>query len=101
MALERLTWERRELTQGEQERIVELADLEERRAKMHEHLGQLPAGLREAIELRVIGERSYHHVAEALDISEQAARARVSRGLRALAQALHDDEDFEDRPTHG
>lgn len=100
-AVERLALERRELTQSEQERIVELADLNGRRAKAHEHLDQLPAGLREAIQLRVIGECSYQHVAEVLNISEEAARARVSRGLRALAEALQDDEDFEDAPTHG
>jgi predicted DNA-binding protein (UPF0251 family) len=43
---------------------------------------------RDALRLRVVEERSYAEVALLLGVSEQAARARVSRGLRALAGAL-------------
>jgi RNA polymerase sigma-70 factor (ECF subfamily) len=85
-AVERLAVERRRLTEAEQERIGELADLDGRRPKVREHLDELPVRVREAIELRVVGERSYREVAEALHISEEAARARVSRGLRDLAR---------------
>jgi RNA polymerase sigma-70 factor (ECF subfamily) len=43
---------------------------------------------RRAMELRVVEGRSYQEVARALDCSEQAARARVSRGLRRLTKLL-------------
>ena len=43
---------------------------------------------REAIQLRVVDERGYGAVSEVLEISEPAARARVSRGLRALRRAI-------------
>jgi RNA polymerase sigma-70 factor (ECF subfamily) len=43
---------------------------------------------REALRLRVVLELDYASVAERLGISQQAARARVSRGLRALASSL-------------
>ena len=42
---------------------------------------------REAIQLRMVDERGYGAVSEVLEISEPAARARVSRGLRALRRA--------------
>src|SRR4051794_6161331 len=53
-------------------------------------LQTLPPEQRIAVELRVVGERSYAEVAAALAISEPTARARVSRGLRALARELSD-----------
>jgi DNA-directed RNA polymerase specialized sigma24 family protein len=56
--------------------------------------------VREAIQLRVVGERSYRQVADALNISEEAARTRVSRGLRDLAQALQDDDEFQEASSH-
>ena len=40
------------------------------------------------MRLRVVDELGYPAIATRLGISEQAARARVSRGLRALAGAL-------------
>jgi RNA polymerase sigma-70 factor (ECF subfamily) len=48
----------------------------------------LSTDLRDAIALRVLDERPYPDVAHRLGISEQAARTRVSRGLRQLADAL-------------
>jgi RNA polymerase sigma-70 factor (ECF subfamily) len=42
------------------------------------------------VRLRVVDELPYPDVAARLGISEQAARARVSRALRALAGALDD-----------
>lgn len=45
---------------------------------------------REALELKVCDELSYPEVAERLGISQQTARARVSRGLRALALRIED-----------
>ncbi|HEX4108534.1 MAG TPA: RNA polymerase sigma factor [Solirubrobacteraceae bacterium] len=51
-------------------------------------LAGLSAPVREAVRLRVIDELDYPDVAGRLGISEPAARARVSRGLLALAGAL-------------
>ena len=45
----------------------------------------LPAGEREALQLRVIDELTYEEVAKQLDIRPTAARLRVSRALRRLA----------------
>jgi len=68
--------------------IEEAARLEELRATLAAELGRLSGGQREALRLRVIEERPYAEVAAALGVSEQTARARVSRGLRALGRAL-------------
>jgi RNA polymerase sigma factor (sigma-70 family) len=68
--------------------IEERAGLAELRASVRAELERLSAEQRQALRLRVVEERSYEEVALALGISEQAARARVSRGLRALARAL-------------
>jgi RNA polymerase sigma-70 factor (ECF subfamily) len=43
---------------------------------------------RRAVELRVVEELPYDDVAAALEIHPEAARTRVSRGLRALALRL-------------
>jgi len=91
-ALARLGVERRELTEPEYERIVELGGLAEARGRVAARLAQLSDENREALRLRVVEERSYEEVAAALKISEQTARARVSRALRALAGELEGEE---------
>lgn len=68
--------------------IEERAGLSELRAALGVELAHLSAEQREALRLRVVEDRSYEEVARVLGVSEQAARARVSRGLRALAGAL-------------
>jgi len=68
--------------------IEDAAELGELRVLLHAQLERLSADQREALQLRVIDERPYDEVAGELGISEQAARARVSRGLRALGRAL-------------
>ena len=68
--------------------IEQRAGLADLRASVRAELQRLSAEQREALRLRVVEERSYEEVATELGISEQAARARVSRGLRALAQSL-------------
>jgi RNA polymerase sigma-70 factor (ECF subfamily) len=68
--------------------IEEAAELAELRASLGAHLDRLGSDQREALRLRVIDERPYAEVAAALEISEETARARVSRGLRALGRAL-------------
>jgi RNA polymerase sigma factor (sigma-70 family) len=68
--------------------IEERAGLDELRAALGVELARLSLEQREALRLRVVEDRSYAEVALVLGISEQAARARVSRGLRTLAGAL-------------
>jgi RNA polymerase sigma-70 factor (ECF subfamily) len=87
-ALRRLPVERAVLDAAEIERIEELAALSDLRAQMAGGLAELPADCRDAVRLRVIDELDYPAVAERLGISEPAARARVSRGLRRIASSL-------------
>jgi RNA polymerase sigma factor (sigma-70 family) len=68
--------------------IEERAGLAQLRAALSGELARLSAEQRQALELRVVQERPYAEVARDLGISELAARARVSRGLRALGRAL-------------
>lgn len=51
-------------------------------------LAELPDGQRRAIELRVLADQAYDEVARRLDISPQAARVRVHRGLAAIRTRL-------------
>jgi RNA polymerase sigma-70 factor (ECF subfamily) len=76
------------LSDAELERVVELADTAGLRADISASLGRLSPGLRDAVRLRVVEERSYPEVAATLGISEQTARARVSRALRSLSRTL-------------
>jgi RNA polymerase sigma factor (sigma-70 family) len=87
-ALGRLGLERPQLVEGEYARIEELAGLDAMRGTLAEHLDRLAPAQRSALELRVVQELPYPDVAHRLGISEQAARARVSRALRALGAAL-------------
>ena len=48
----------------------------------------LPAEQRRALELRVVQQLDYEEVAGALGCSQNAARLRVSRALRALGVKL-------------
>ena len=84
-AMRRLGVERRGLTDPEYERIEELSVTAELRESVRQRMEQLAPGQREAVRLRVIEERSYAEVGARLGISEENARARVSRALRALA----------------
>jgi RNA polymerase sigma-70 factor (ECF subfamily) len=69
-------------------RIEELADLRSIREALREHMAQLSTDQRDALRLRVVEELPYPEVAERLAVSEDAARARVSRGLRHLASSV-------------
>lgn len=68
--------------------IEHLADLEELRSVLALELQKLSGEQRQALQLRVVDELTYAEVARRLGTSEQAARARVSRGLRALSASL-------------
>lgn len=84
-ALQRLGIEPAQLTDADIERIEHLAGLAELATHVDGALAALPTDQREAIRLRVVDELDYPNVAASLGISEQTARARVSRGLRTLA----------------
>jgi RNA polymerase sigma factor (sigma-70 family) len=68
--------------------IEERAGLAQLRAALSGELVRLSVPQRRALDLRIVQERPYAEVARDLGISELAARARVSRGLRALGRAL-------------
>jgi RNA polymerase sigma-70 factor, ECF subfamily len=78
------------LTDPEIERIEQLAGIAALAAELADAMAALPEEQRRAVELRVIEECGYADVAVMLGVSEQTARARVSRGLRTLAQRLRD-----------
>lgn len=87
-ALARLKVELPALTPAEIERIEVEADLNQLRAELDAGLQRITRSQREAITLRIVDELPYPEVAARLGTSEQTARARVSRGLRALEQVL-------------
>jgi len=68
--------------------IHEAAELSTLREALRAELASLTADQRDALQLRIVEELPYVVVAKRLGISETNARARVSRGLRALARAL-------------
>jgi RNA polymerase sigma-70 factor (ECF subfamily) len=87
-ALQRLGVQVPQLDDGQVEEIERRAGLAELRAALAAELERLSADQREALRLRVVEERPYDEVARSLGITEATARARVSRGLRALAASL-------------
>jgi RNA polymerase sigma-70 factor (ECF subfamily) len=68
--------------------IETAAGLASARAQLSEALGALSSAQRDAVRMRVVEEMTYEEVARRLGVSEPTARARVSRGLRALQRAL-------------
>ena len=68
--------------------IAQRARLDVLRQELNVAMATLSEPVRDAVRLRVVDEMPYLKVAQTLRISEQAARARVSRGLSALADAL-------------
>lgn len=90
-AMRRLGLERPDFGADPAAAFEHLVDLDELRGTVGGAVAQIPDGLAEAVRLRVVDQRPYAEVAEALAISEPAARARVSRGLRALADLLRDE----------
>jgi RNA polymerase sigma-70 factor (ECF subfamily) len=70
------------------ERAEELIDLETVRREVAAALDGLRGDERQALLLRVVQGKSYAEAAREAGCSEQALRARVSRGLRRLAQRL-------------
>lgn len=87
-AMERVQLGRIEPTASEIEQVEELADLDSLRVEVVAALAELPLHDQDAIRLRVIEQHDYESVAESLGISEQVARARVSRALQRLRGAI-------------
>jgi RNA polymerase sigma factor (sigma-70 family) len=69
-------------------RLEDLAGLAELREAVRRAVTELSAEQAYAVEQRVLVERSYAELATELRVSEQVVRARVSRGLRLLADRL-------------
>lgn len=87
-ALQRLDLSPAQLTDPDIERIESLSGIAELATRVNGALAGLPPEQRDAIRLRVVDELDYPAVASQLGISEQTARARVSRGLRALTREV-------------
>jgi len=68
--------------------IEQRAGLAGLRELVARELGRLSREHQQALQLRVVEERSYEDVARELGVSEPTARARVSRGLRRLSAAM-------------
>ncbi len=95
--LRRLGLEREVLDSSEQDRLERVAELAELRAEVSAAISRVPAGQREAVRLRVVEELSYGELAARLGVSGQTARARVSRGLRRLADVLSHEPEVQTR----
>lgn len=87
-AVERLGIQLPRVSEDDYERVVELAGLADLRRTVTEVFADLPPEQREALRLRVVDEHPYRDVAAALGVSEDAARARVSRALRQIADTI-------------
>ena len=85
------------MTDADFERVEELGELSARRAAIADGLAALSEDHRAALRLRIVEERSYAEVAQTLGVSEQTARARVSRALRTLSKAT---EHLEGSPDY-
>lgn len=91
-AMAKLGLERPELGGDPAAALEHLVDLGDLRDTVGAAVAQLPEGTRDAVRLRIVDQRTYADVADRLAISEQAARARVSRGLKALQDLLQQDQ---------
>jgi RNA polymerase sigma factor (sigma-70 family) len=87
-AVERLGIELPAVSDDDHQRIIELAGLVDLRKTVADAFSTLPAEQREALRLRVIDEQPYRDVAAGLGVSEETARARVSRALRRIADVI-------------
>ncbi|MBJ7354711.1 MAG: sigma-70 family RNA polymerase sigma factor [Thermoleophilaceae bacterium] len=87
-AMEKLGVEQTVVPVEEFERIEALAGSSELRGAVRDALADLSLEQRTAVRLRVVDELPYPLVAEKLDVSEEVARARVSRGLKQLRERL-------------
>jgi RNA polymerase sigma-70 factor (ECF subfamily) len=87
-AIARLGLERPVLSDADLARLERDAGLGELRDALAEALERVPESQREALQLRVVEGLPYAEVARRLSVSEDNARARVSRALRSLGDGL-------------
>ena len=87
-ALKRLGIQVPAVAEDDLARIEALADIDAMRGQVTDQLARLSPQQRDALRMRIVDELGYPEVARRLQVSEDAARARVSRGLRKLAAAL-------------
>lgn len=90
-ALERLNLERPELTPSREQAIIELAGLDELRKQISTELERLSPDMQSALYLRIVDGLPFSEVAARLNLSEVAARKRVSRALSALCIAVNSE----------
>jgi RNA polymerase sigma factor (sigma-70 family) len=90
-ALDRLGIERPPADELVEAEIVRSAGLTALRRELAGALEMLSEDTRRAVELRVVEELAFADVARRLAVTEATARARVSRGLRALGDILDSD----------
>jgi RNA polymerase sigma-70 factor (ECF subfamily) len=87
-SLERLGMPVATLGPAEYERIEELADLQRLRPVLDRAMKGLGEDQRNALRERIVEQRGYEEIGAEHGVSAQVVRARVSRGLRQLAQTL-------------
>jgi RNA polymerase sigma factor (sigma-70 family) len=83
----RLRLDRRALTAAEYDRIEELAASRALREALSAEFEALGSEQREVLRLRVVEGRPYAEVAQRLGVTEETARTRASRALRALRES--------------
>ena len=89
-ALVRLGFDPPGASTADLEWVERIADLPSLRATVRTALDGLPSDQAYAVTARVVNARAYSELAGELNVTEQVVRARVSRGLRALAEDLGD-----------
>lgn len=89
-ALQRLGCDPIETTSIDLEWVERRVDLPLLRATVRTALDDLPRDQAYAVSARIVDSRPYSDLAGELNVSEQVVRARVSRGLRAMADTLSD-----------
>lgn len=97
-AMERLRIQAPALDSARRDAIEQLAETEGLRSALRAGLAQISSVQREAVALRLLEDLSYTEIAERLAITEIAARARVSRALRALANSMQQNITVEETP---
>lgn len=83
-ALSRVAHQRVPLDEDEYEQVERLLDAHELRDAVAIATDELSEEHHEILRLRVVEERTFRELAADIGISEQTARARLSRALRAL-----------------
>lgn len=76
---------------GDGDSAEELYGRQERLTRLGTSLTLLPVDMREAVALRFLNELSFKELSEILDVSTEAAKMRVYRGLAKLRELMGED----------